>query len=284
MRAHVFVRGTAAVAVMALLVGCGERSEQAEVERALADLNVIDASGLNDVMAQHADPSEAVAYFERSIANEPDRIDFQRGLAQALIRADRHTEAVAAWERVTQHPESGEDDRVALAGALIRINDWERARQTLNAIPPTHETFERYRLEAMVADAAQDWDRADSFYEIALGLTTTPASVLNNWGYSKLTRGDYDGAERLFIDALRHDDDLFTAKNNLVLARAARREYDMPVIPMNQEERAQLLYTAALAAIKQNDVTIGRGLLDEAIESHPRYFEEAVRAREALAT
>ena len=89
----------------------------------------------------------------------------------------------------------------------------------------------------MVADANEEWARADSFYETALGLTTTPAGVLNNWGYSKLTRGDYGGAERLFTDALRHDPDLFTAKNNLVLARGAQRQYDLPVIQMTQIER-----------------------------------------------
>ena len=50
----------------------------------------------------------------------------------------------------------------------------------------------------------------------------------------------------------------------------AQRDYYLPVIPMTQEERAQLLYTLALTAIKQNDVTIGRGLLEEAVDSHPR--------------
>ena len=152
----------------------------------------------------------------------------------------------------------------------------------LFAIPPTYETFKRYRLEAMVADANEDWAKADSFYETAVGLTTTPAGVLNNWGYSKLTRGDYRGAERLFADALRYEPGMFTAKNNLVMARGAQGNYDLPVIEMTQVERAQLLYTLALTAIKQNDLTIGRGLLREAVDTHPQYFEEAVRALRAL--
>ena len=96
-------------------------------------------------------------------------------------------------------PEGTNDDRVELADALIRANEWDKAEAELNPIPPTHETFERYRLEAMVADSKKNWQKADSFYEIAAGLTTTPAGVLNNWGYSKLTRGDYAGAEKLFI-------------------------------------------------------------------------------------
>jgi Flp pilus assembly protein TadD len=263
------------------LAACN-RSPEAEVQDALRDINVIDESGLNDVMMSMAAPEEAVAYFSRAVASDPDRIDLRRGLAHSLIRANRNTEAVSAWEAVSSLADATPDDRVELAGAYIRTNQWDRARATLDSIPPTHETFERYRYEAMAADAREDWARADSFYEIAVGLTTTPASVLNNWGYSKLTRGDHDAAERLFLDALRHEPDLFTAKNNLVLARGAQRNYDLPVIPMTQAERAQLLYTLGLAAIKQNDVNIGRGLLEDAVETSPTHFEEAARALEAL--
>ena len=269
-----------AACLMAL--GACEKSGDAEVAKAMRDINVIDESNLSDVMLTVADPDEAVAYFQRASAGDPGRIDLMRGLASSLVRAGRATEAVAAWKKVTAHPEAQNDDLVDLASALIRDNQWDEAEATLNKVPPTHETYERYRLEAMVADSNEDWERADSFYEIAVGLTTKPASVLNNWGYSKLTRGDYVGAERLFIDALRHNPDMFTAKNNLVLARGARRIYDLPVIPMTQIERAQLLYTLALTAVKQGDVTIAKGLLQEAIDTHPQHFEAAVRSLRAL--
>jgi Flp pilus assembly protein TadD len=271
----------AAMACMGL-AGCGARDGDAEVRRALQDVSAVRDEGLAEMMMAVAAPEEAVAHFSRASAEAPDRIDLKRGLAGSLTRAGRTTEAVAAWSDVTTHPEATPEDRVSHAGALIRANDWDAARAALAAVPPTHESFERYRLEAMVADAGEDWARADSFYETAAGLTTTPAGVLNNWGFSKLSRGDYQAAERLFTDALRHEPTLFTAKNNLVMARGAQRDYDLPVIPMTQEERAQLLYTLALTAIKQNDVTIGRGLLQEAVDSHPRHFEEAARALEAL--
>ncbi len=205
-----------------------------------------------------------------------------RGLGASLIRAGRATEGVSAWSAVVAHPDATDEDRVDHADALIRDNRWADAEAALDAIPPTYETFKRYRLEAMIADGNEDWGRADSFYEVAAGLTTTPAGVLNNWGFSKLTRGDYRAAERLFNDALRHEPGLFTAKNNLILARGAQRNYDLPVITMTQIERAQLMYTLALTAIKQNDVSIGKGLLQQAIETHPQHFEEAVRALRAL--
>ena len=266
----------------ALALSACQNSSEAKVNRTLKDLNVIDESNLSSIMLTAADPDEAVAYFRKSSADNPDRIDLQRGLAKSLVRAKRPTEAVAAWDKVVTHPESTNEDRIGFADALIRSGNWKKAKTELDSIPPTHETFQRYRLEAMVADSNRDWKKADSFYETAIGLTTNPGNVLNNWGYSKLTRGDYKGAERLFGEALSYNRNMFTAKNNLVLARGAQRNYTLPVVSMTQIERAQLLYTLALSAIKQGDVSTGKGLLKEAIDTHPQYFEAAARSLKAL--
>lgn len=51
---------------------------------------------------------------------------------------------------------------------------------------------------------------------------------------------------------------------------------------MTQIERAQLMHTMALTAIKQNDIQIGKSLLADAIDTHPQFFEAAVRSLEAL--
>jgi len=263
------------------LSACGDKKD-ADVDKAIDPVNVIDESGLNDVMLQAADPEEAVTYFIRATSEHPDRVDLQRGLALALVRAERPREAAAAWERVVSMDKSTREDQLGYADALIRNGDWDAAEAVLDTVPPTYETYRRYRLEAMVADSNQDWAAADSFYEVAAGLTTRPAGVLNNWGYSKLSRGDFAGAEQLFGEALGHDPDLFTAKNNLVLARGAQRKYDLPIVPMSQVERAQLLYTSALSAVKQGDVAIGKAMLHDAIETHPQHFDAAVRSLQAL--
>jgi Flp pilus assembly protein TadD len=267
---------------MVLLGACGNSRDVSDVDRALKNVNVIDETNLNDIMLTVADPNEAVDYFRRASADDPDRIEFRRGLALSLIRAKRSAEAVPAWAKVVEHEAAGNEDRVNYADALIRNGDWDDAEAQLNQIPPTHETFKRYRLEAMIADSNKEWGDADSFYETAVGLTTQPAGVLNNWGYSKLTRGEHKEAERLFTEAIIYNPDLFTAKNNLALARGAQRNYDLPVVEMSQVERAQLLHTLALSAIKQGDVSIGKGLLREAIDTHPQHFEAAVRSLRAL--
>lgn len=264
------------------LSACQSTMSDEEVERAVAGVNVVDETNLNDIMLTVGDPEEAVAYFQRSVKQYPERMDLKRGLAASLVRAKRASEGARIWEVVANSPEGTAEDRVGLADAYVRSGDWAKAKTELNKIPPTHETFARYRLEAMVADSEEDWKRADSFYETAVGLTTQPASTLNNWGFSKLTRGDFKGAEKLFAEALTYDSKSFTAKNNMAMARGAQGKYEMPVVPMTQSERAQLLHTLALSAIKRGDVVMGRTLLQEAIGTHPQHFEEAVRAMRAL--
>ncbi|MBL8562404.1 MAG: tetratricopeptide repeat protein [Gemmobacter sp.] len=266
----------------AALSACNRGPSDAEVQRAIKDVNVIDESNLSDIMLTVGDPNEAVSYFTRTLQQNPGRPDLQRGLAKSLMRAGKSEDATKVWVGLVNSGQGTNEDRVGYAEALIRSNKWAEAEAELLKVPPTHETYDRYRLEAMVADSKKQWKKADSFYEIAAGLTTKPAGVLNNWGYSKLNRGEYAGSEKLFIEALKNDPTMFTAKNNLVLARGAQRKYDLPVVEMTQAERAELLYTLGLAAVKHGDVAVGRNLLEEAVETHPQHFEAAARSLEAL--
>jgi Flp pilus assembly protein TadD len=264
-------------------VGC-DQLRTSGTSRAVDPITAIDEANLGDIMLTAAAPEEAVAYFQRAAREHPGRVDFRRGLATSLVRAGRADEAVPIWRDLVASSDASQQDRIDYAGALIRAGNWDEAERQLNQVPPTVETFERYRLEAMLADRKQQWDRADHFYETAAGLTTRPANVLNNWGFSRLSRGDFRGAETLFLESIRYDPDLFTAKNNLVLARAAQGNYQMPLVRLTEIERAQLLHTAALAAIRQGKTDVGRGLLADAIETHPQHFDAAVRALNALDT
>ena len=263
-----------------VLSGCGS---DGMVSRAVSGAAKSSEGSIREAMLSSAEPAQAVAYFSAQVDADPGDVDAQRGLAASLVKAGRASEGVSAWRAVLDMDGAGNPDLVSLADAQVRASDWTGAKATLDSVPPAHETFKRYRLEAMIADSLQQWNKADTYYEIAAELTTTPASVLNNWGYSKLSRGDGASAEAMFGRALKHDPDLFTAKNNLVLARATRGIWDLPAITMSEEERAQLLHTAGLAAVKRGETTIGRRLLEEAVAAHPRHFDAAQRALDALA-
>jgi Flp pilus assembly protein TadD len=263
-----------------VLTGCQNATSKETAEKKV--IGVIDETDLNDIMLTVADPNEAVNYFQNALTKDPKRVEFKRGLAQSLMRAKRIPEAVSVYEELVEAKSSTNQDRINYAEVLIRDNKWKPAKTQLDMVPPTIETFQRYRLEAMIADSNKDWKKADSFYETAAGMTTQPASVYNNWGFSKLTRGNVKEAERLFVKSITYDKSLFTAKNNLILARGTQRNYQMPVIPVTDEERAVLLYTLGLSAVKQNDQDVAVGLFQEAIDVHPRHFPEAQRALTSL--
>jgi Flp pilus assembly protein TadD len=266
---------------MMTLVACGQGRE-ASVSRAIESVTAVDNKNMAELMLVAGNPTEAVNYFAGQVERDGNSLLNLRGLARSMVRAGQLNESIPVWRRVVAHPDATNDDRVMMADAFIRANNWAEAEATLNAIPPTHESFDRYRLEAMIADSKKQWAKADHFYEIAIGLTTRPAGVFNNWGYSKLTRGAPKEAEPLFMQALQHDPSLFTAKNNLALARAGQGRYTLPLVQMTQVERAMLLHTMGIAAIRKGDIATGRTLLAEAIDTHPQHYDEAVRALRAL--
>lgn len=271
-----------AILATATVAGCSDPEADREAIESLDGLNVIDESNLNEIMLTFADPNQAASYFRNALNNDPDRLEFKQGYARSLMRAKRTTEAVLVYEQIEATGELNDDDRLNYAEALIHNGKWDEAAKQLNAIPPSVETYTRYRLEAMVADSKQDWKRSDHFYEVARGLTTRPAPIFNNWGISKMTRGDYKSAEELFRKAVAFDPKLFNAKNNLALSRAKRNIYELPVVPLTETERAQLYHNIALQAIRNGETQIGRGLLEEAIDTHPQHFPEATAKLAAL--
>ena len=123
---------------------------------------------------------------------------------------------------------------------------------------------------------------AQVFFEQGYAATSIDAIIKRLGGSKRTIYNEFGSKEGLFTEALKYDPTMFTAKNNLVLARAAQRKYDLPVVDMSQAERAELLYTMALAAIKQGDVSVGKGLLQQAVDTHPQYFDAAARSLAAL--
>lgn len=246
------------------------------------EIDVIEATQQTDLMLTLAEPDEAARYFRRKMQEKPDEPKYMRGLATSLNRAKKPREAALVFNRLVETGNATSEDRLEYAETLIKTGAIEDAEQQLNAIPPTVETYKRYLLEAIVADNNKDWKKADSFYQTARGLTTKPAPVLNNWGMSKLARGDTEAASNHFQEAITFDPKLFSAKNNLVTARGRQRNYKMPVIPMTETEEAQLLYNLGIIAVRQGDVDVARGLLELSVETHPQHFEEASVALASL--
>ncbi|HSF93425.1 MAG TPA: tetratricopeptide repeat protein [Thermohalobaculum sp.] len=244
--------------------------------------NVIDEANLSDLMLQAGDPEDAVAYFEESLAREPDRTDFRRGLAISLVRAKRLVEAARVYQELVTLDQDEPADRLEYAFVLIRLDRFDEATTVALTLPDGMDSPRRHVLDGMVADQAKDWETADAAYGKAEKLSTRPAKILNNWGVSKMARGDLQGAAATFERALAFDSRLFSAKNNLTIVRGLQGNYTLPIIPLVDEERAILLNNLGIIAMRQGDERMAKGLFAAAVEAHPQHYSGAADRLAAL--
>ncbi|MEM1343323.1 MAG: tetratricopeptide repeat protein [Pseudomonadota bacterium] len=237
--------------------------------------NVIDDAGLSALLLTAGDPEDAVAYFSRSLAEEPERADFRRNLALSLVRAKRLPEAVRIYDEMEQLGQSTPPDRLDHAFAALQLERWEEAQRLDASLPVAFNTARRHLLSALLADHRSDWQVADAAYARAETLTTNPARILNNWGVSHQARGDLNGATRMFERAISFDSRMFSAKNNLAMTRGLQGNYRLPIVPLTDEEQATILYNLGLIALRKQRLGIAKGLFARAVEIHPRFYPAA---------
>lgn len=237
--------------------------------------SVIDEAGLSSLLLTAGDPEQAVAYFSQASAEEPERADLRRGHAISLRRAARYPEAFRVYQELDSLGQASAADLLDFAFVAARLQRWDDAESLDRRLPSGLNTARRHQLTALVADQRNDWEAADAAYQRAEMLTNQPAQILNNWGVSKMSRGDFKAAEALFERALSYDSRLFNAKNNLALVRGLQGNYQVPPVPMTERERAQILHNLGIIAMRREDVSIARGLFAAAVETHPQFYQEA---------
>lgn len=244
--------------------------------------DVIEDAGLTNLLLTAGDPEEAIAYFTRALSEEPDRADYRRGLAISLTRANRHPEAARVYQEMISLGQALPSDRLDYAFVAVKLERWDDARALDAELPGGLNTARRHLLTAMLADHDQDWDAADAAYGRAEALTTNPADVLNNWGVSKLSRQEFAEAGRLFERAISYDSRHFRAKNNLAISRGLERNYQLPLVPMTDREKAVILNNLGLVALQNGDTDAARGLFAAAVDAHPQHYQAAADRLAAL--
>ena len=237
--------------------------------------SIIDEANLSELMLTASDPSSAVEYFEKSLAREPDRADFRRGLAVSLMRDKRYNEAARVFQELITLNQDQPTDRLDYAFVTIRLDRWDDVKTLAKSFPEGLQTPRRYLIDAMVADQDNDWTTADAAYARAEKLSSRPAAILNNWGVSQMSRGDLTVAIATFERAVSFDPRLFGAKNNLAIARGLQGNYELPLVPLVDEERAILLNNLGIIAIRKGEEQTARGLFAAAVEAHPQHYASA---------
>jgi Flp pilus assembly protein TadD len=269
------------LAIMVTAMGLSACESVGDKEDPLAS-SIIDEANLNELMLTASDPSSAVEYFEQSLAREPDRADFRRGLAISFARDKRYNEAARVYQELITLGQDQPTDRMDYAFVTIRLDRWDDVRTLSQSFPDGLQTPRRYLIDAMVADQDNDWPAADAAYARAEKLSTRPAAILNNWGVSQMSRGDLTGATATFKRAVSFDSRLFGAKNNLAIVRGLQGEFSLPLVPLTDEERAILLNNLGIIAMRKGDEQVARGLFAAAIEAHPQHYASAADKLAAL--
>lgn len=247
-----------------------------------AQANPLDIQGLNEIMLTVAGSEEAVLYFRQALAADPENATLRRGLARSLARDGQHAEARIVWRELVDSGRATDEDRVEYALSLARLDQWAEVEAQLAQLPPDRRSPRQAMLRALLADHRQSWAEADAAYEQARAVSPQPGAVLNNWGVSKMARGDFPAAERLFEQALTYDPALFSAKNNLALSYGLQRRYQLPVLTLTGEEKATLYHNLAVIALRQGDREAAEGLLQQSVEAHPSYYAPAADKLAAL--
>ena len=259
-------------------------SEEEKAAAAAQTVDVIAENDLNDIMLTLADSKAAVEYYRRAVGREPERVELKRGYALSLARDGQHAEARLVFEDVVAKGGAQPGDLVEYARSLAMLDDFEAADRALARLPADYRNAREEQLRGMIADHRRDWAAADAHYDAARKLTAQPAPIYNNIGVSKMARGDMQGAEDAFRQALIHDPRLFEAKNNLALSYALQKQYRLPVISLTEEERAILLHNIALVALRQGDEKVALGLLQQSVKAHPRRWAPAADKLATLQT
>lgn len=266
--------------LIALLTGACSESVSEKTDPLAGD--IIDEAQLTQLMLSAGDAESAVRYFEQGLAREPERADFRRYLARSYARARRYPEAARVYQELMALQQETPSDRLDYAYVAMRLDNWEDAAALANGLPQTIDSPRRHMLDAMLADRNGEWDVADAAYGRAEEQAPNPADVLNNWGVSLMSRGEYDRAEGVFERAISYDSRLFSAKNNLALSRGLRRDYRLPVVPLTSEEKAVISYNLGIIALRQGDRRVARGLFAKAVDEHPRHYQAAAAQLEQL--
>ncbi len=181
---------------------------------------------------------EAVAAFNEAIDLLPSYTDAYYNLGLALIRDSRRVDAVHTFEALLMLEPMHLGARFQLACIMMQRENFEQAIKYFDDIIKNYPEH----VESMVNLATcylrvGKTNEARGCYERARELNPNDAMVLYNLGVISAAYGRLQEAQQFYLKALRADNQLFDAHNNLAVIYLGK----------NDAENALLHFRAALA-------------------------------------
>lgn len=224
--------------------------------------------------------AQAKQLYGSILAQVPDDAEALTGLGEAEVLLRQYGAALDHSRKAAELAGARTDLKARAlhnaALALLLTDRPREAEQTLEAaveLDPT--SWRAWNALGRARDARRGWAEASAAYDRALALAPDEGAVLNNFGLSKLSAGDPDGAAALFVRALEASPDLAVAQTNLRLALALGGHYEEAVAGVAAEELPAALNNAGYAALLRGDYAQARSLFLRAIDASPSFYEPA---------
>ncbi|HSA81555.1 MAG TPA: tetratricopeptide repeat protein [Geminicoccaceae bacterium] len=224
--------------------------------------------------------AQAKQLYGSILASAPDDPEALMGLGEAEVLLREYGPALdhsrKAAELAGERTDLKARARHNAGVALLFTDRPQEARRELEAavdLDPT--SWRAWNALGRARDARGAWEEARAAYERALALAPEEGAVLNNYGMSKLSAGDPEGAADLFVRALEASPDLAPAETNLRLALALDGQYEQALAGVSAEKMPDALNNAGYAALLRGDYAQARILLLRAIDASPGFYEPA---------
>lgn len=198
-------------------------------------------------------------------------------IADMDFASGRNREALTRYQQLlTASPnDPGMNENAGIAA--LRIGEIAAARPLIErATAAPGASWRAWNARGVLADLDRDWKDADSAYERAGQIAPNQAEVLNNEGWSRLLRGDWRGAVRLFEQGSALNPKSERMANNLELARAALAG-ELPGRRPGESDRAWAarLNDAGVAAQVMGDTRRAVAAFTQALEASGRWYARA---------
>jgi len=241
--------------------------------------------------------ARAKQLYESILAQAPDDPEALMGLGEAEVLLGEYGTGLDHSRKAAELAgERAELKARALHNSAIALLLTDRAQEAETTLEAAVENDPRswraWNALGRARDAHRDWVKAREAYDRALALAPNEGAVLNNFGLSKLSAGDLEGAAALFVRALEASPDLAAAETNLRLTLALRGQYDEALAGVAAARLPDALNNAGYAALLRGDYPKARVLFLRAIDASPSFYEpswsnlrflSSVEQRQALA-
>lgn len=146
-------------------------NEQGDLQRAADTLSSVPVGdrtsrielALGSTYDQLHKPKEAIAAYRRALDLEPDNVDTQRGLANALLSDGKLDEALNVFRLIAAAEPQDAQSQIHIAEIQRRQGHYDEALSTLNKVKPlAQDSVELSYNEALIDDSLGRYDEANS--------------------------------------------------------------------------------------------------------------------------